>query len=365
MLVMLVRVGSPECSNESFLKALTYFDQRLGAVGKLPLKIRFAGTRYATQWACWGVPLYGFAARLTLHEVRVEKDGPCIVLSDLKGNLPRRKIENVVAVYGIGLDDDAVMGRDAICAALGQRAVLTVVYNTFSDGKPGANGAEDRTRVIVTFARPLEGELLRRLIELGGYQRLCLAIEAQLGLHGTDQSCMEPARCHYLPAYPPNGPREAWLEVFGSELIDGVPMAEAIVAELEAEHATRAERRARRAVMCEGNVPRILARSLKGVLLASLIDDLYGDLVHRAKSNLIELRRCPFAAEHSSGDTHAGECIVYDPDADAGNCFPRVWCHHQTCKGRRVEEFVAKMIAEGDLDAADVFLEPLYRELYF
>lgn len=366
MSVQLVKVGSPECSSARLVKTLQYFDQRLGAVSQVPLKIRYAPGPFASEWPAQETTVAALGTLLTTHVLRAKKEeGWAMVLSDFIG--PNRCKADVIRVHGVGFDDDGVMGRSALCGALSRQPYVVFCHNTYSDGKRVHGEPEDRTRAVVIFSRSVEGELLRRLLACGGYKRLCLEIEARLGLAGTDEKCMEPARLHHLPMFPPCGPREPWFEVYGTQLIDVVPLAEAIVAELEAERATRAERRAQRAVKCEGNVPRVLARSLRGVLLASLIDDQYDELVHRFNNlNPLVLKRCPFADEHGSRTGESDNTLYcFDPALENGFRYPRIRCQHATCSERLTEDFVREMIAHGELDAADVFLNPDYRELYF
>lgn len=338
----------------------------------------------------------------------------------VKGDVDPLSSEGVTAVYGMPLDDDGVIGRDNVnakylaisyaTASDGKSAEL-ILCDAYRRGAaklglplvPNASGIaaylnqhcnhgpayrqvclrttnadtdtpavirekhelyyavtfepQQRTRFLVPYARPIEGELLRQLIDTPhGFKRLGEKVELTvLGTRGTDENCFDPARI----AYGPSGDRPNFqFAVIGPPiLLDVIPLVEEVLAE-----APRRERR-EYAVSSLDVVPTHLASNLRGVALASLISDSYSELVHSDNGlKPLIMKCCPFADEHGSKRGHADNSLYcYDPDQTP---YPVMRCRHQTCAARKTEDFVEAMIAHGDLDRRDVFENAEYRAAY-
>jgi putative DNA primase/helicase len=351
-----------------------------------------------------------------------------VLVGTTAGSLYRRK-ENLERVTGIGLDDDGVIGRQRCATAARKSDVFVIQYSTASDGKNSEHkstsvfaewarrsgvsssptpetaaaflnqnckhgpafknvqiamvGAADgehqftfdpqeRTRTLVPFSRPLEGALLNKLLTLKdasgntGFKVLCLEIEKRvLGTNGCDEACMEPMRVHYAAARREDSPA-SFLQVSGHNLFDPVQIAEEIVRRLEPFHKQRAPN-ARASAGGWDAVPEKLRKSLRGVKLASLMEDQYPELVQAKGSGSAPtiLKACPFAEQHSSKRGEAdNSAYAYDPQPEKGHLFPTVRCRHASCANRKTDDFVSEMIERGELTYEAVFDNPSYRERY-
>lgn len=382
------------------------------ALAQHPVPIMFASGKFASHWYCATV---SYAGLVWLTQQRIPglksdvKDARGIVLSSTRTGTDddegekepwkrRRKKERCERVDGVSLDADAYPTRDMV-----QPTCLVIAYSTSGDGKnseklsrethkgaptPDAVRAcrgeekargyknlrigvgddeltlsfdpQQRTRYLIVFKRPLEGDLLKRLIDRGVYDKFAAAVEKEaLGTTGTDTKCFEPVRVAYL-GIEPQYDAPAYNEVIGpEELFDPVPTAERILAENPPR-----ERKQQTGEIRGGEVPPSLRGNLKGVLLGSIIDDLYPELV-KGSNNIdpLVLKCCPFADEHGSKTGQAdGSAYVYD--ANDEYMYPRVKCHHETCKDRKTEEFVAAMIESGEIEREQVFEDADYRLVY-
>lgn len=338
------------------------------------------------------------AAQLpTLLEQRLiqsRKDVIAYIFMELLGT--RRRKNRIRRIHAVGFDNDGTMVQAAADAALTRSGIFCVTHSTFKDGRTRDGDqvfpAEDRFRTIVPFGHPLEPPLLFERIEhdeiIGGlmglrdrkghtgYRIFSEELAALQGLKGCDEACLDdPARQHYAPGNPSvqarmeHGialDRVPYLKVYPGPLFDPRPLAEKVIARLKAEGAESIVRPALQGVFLDVPVLSGFENSLEGVLLATLIDDQYSDLVASTNNlNPLKLRRCPFADEHHSGRGQSDNCLYcYDPAPDRGYRYPTMRCRHATCRDRRTSDFVAAMIALGDLDAADVYLDRHYREYY-
>ena len=95
-------------------------------------------------------------------------------------------------------------------------------------------------------------------------------------------------------------------------------------------------------------------RRLKGLELASVIAEktyieIRGDKLDEGKVEI----RCPFDDEHSNpGDESDRGFVIWNASAtDSG--YAKAFCCHAHCSHRRTEDFVEKLISDGD------FTEPL------
>ena len=216
---------------------------------------------------------------------------------------------------------------------------------------------QERTRILIIFARPLEGELLCSLLAAkDGYSKFCELLELEvLGLRGTDVKCFDPTRIGYMPS---GASDKYFFAVMGpGSFVDPVPIAEKVVAELPAQPQRTYT------IGSMDAVPQGLKSTLRGVRLASLIADIYPDLVH-SENNLapLTLKRCPFADEHRSKRGQADNTLYcYDPEVSP---YPVMRCRHATCGERDERDFVDAMISQGELDRSTVFDNPDYRDAY-
>ena len=216
---------------------------------------------------------------------------------------------------------------------------------------------QERTRILIIFSRPLEGELLRSLLAAkDGYSKFCELLELEvLGLRGTDVKCFDPTRIGYMPSGVSDN---FFFAVMGpGSFVDPVPIAEKVVAELPAPPQRTST------IGSMDAVPQALKSTLRGVRLASLIAEMYPDLVH-SENNLapLTLKRCPFADEHRSKRGQADNSLYcYDPDISP---YPVMRCRHTTCGERDERDFVEAMISQGELDRSTVFDNPDYRDAY-
>lgn len=367
------------------------------------VRLIFASGKFASHWYESELSV-GALIWLTRQRAKLPKDARGICLSRVRyfyeENRRARKADKCSALYGMSLDADGFPRRDAINATH-----FVIAFSSASDGKStgtlsresykgppvplnvldylgedksrayqrlrvgiSADGSEltlsfepqQRTRYLVIFVRPLEGELLEALIERRLFKEFGRAVEQQvLGVTGTDSSCFEAVRVGYLPIEPKYGV-EPYHELLGPRrLFDPVPLAEQILRDNPPR-----ERKQFNGEVRDSGVPARLKNSLEGVLLASLIAEQFGELVRRENNcEPLVLHRCPFAEEHGSNRGQAdGSAYVYDA---SDTCrFPIMRCHHQTCAGRRTEDFVAEMIAAGEIEHGAVFEDSAYRLRY-
>lgn len=363
----------------------------------------FASGKKASHWYEAELSI-GALIWLTRQRAKLPKDARGICLSRVRyfdgENRRARKADKCSAVHGMSLDADGFPRRDAINATH-----FVIAFSSASDGKStdtlsresykgppvplsvldyvGKDKArgyqnlrvgisaddneltlsfdrQQRTRYLIIFVRPLEGELLEALIEQRLFKEFGRAVEQQvLGITGTDSSCFEAVRVGYLPIEPKYGV-EPYHELLGPRrLFDPIPLAEQILRDNPPR-----ERKQFNSEVRDSDVPARLKNSLEGVLLASLIAEQYDELVRRENNcEPLVLHRCPFAEEHGSNRGQAdGSAYVYDA---SDTCrFPIMRCHHQTCAGRRTEDFVAEMIAAGEIEHEAVFEDSSYRLRY-
>lgn len=371
----------------------------------------FAAGQYSKNWYHGELSLAALSILTSVVATKSPKDARGIVLSEYPSDA--RKKATVVRVNGMMLDADGYPTRDLV-----KPERLVIAYATASDGKcketlslgayeAGAikhglprvptpesvvalKGAEkagserayidthitiegddivmsfrpqQRTRYVIVFERPLEGDLLRALIDApGGFKKFGAAMEREvLGVDGTDVTCFEPVRIGYLPTtMESEAPAEHYHQVLGPPvLFDPVPLAERIVAA----NPPKVRKVHQAEIRADDPIPDHMRDSLEGVLLATLISE-YPELV-RSENNCepLVLNRCPFADYHASKTGEAdGSAYVYD--ATETQRYPVMRCHHASCNGRLTEEFVAAMIEDGDITRADVYEEPNNRLRY-
>jgi hypothetical protein len=339
-----------------------------------------------------------------------QKDLRGISLCKLLGRRRRKAVEldlseGVTAVCGLSLDDDGVIGRNNINAG-----PMVIAFSTASDGKcteivdgpafeafakrseidltptpetmsrylnaglehgaaykdvqldanyiEGSFGpsyrvlfrAQQRTRYLSLFADPVQGQLLRDLIDKpGAFRTFGELVEYEaLGARGTDSACFDPVRVGYLPSG--NHPTPYFSILGHPYLLDAIPLAEKAlqmatvsVAQRRPINTTRQPNRVRSPGKSSGNL------QLRGVRLASLIAEHHRELVrHLNGLKPLVLSCCPFADGHRSDRGKAdGSLYCYDPDISP---FPVMRCHHNSCMDRLTEDFVAAMIEQGLLD---------------
>lgn len=375
-------------------------------IAALRVQIMFASGMFAKHWYEATIS-YGALVWLTQQRIAGPKDrikdarGIVLSVTNFDDEVPwmrRRRKEKCVAINGLSFDADGYPTREMV-----QPTCLLIAYSTSNDGKDSEKLSRDtykgaptpeairhhfgdakarayknlrvgvndeglglsfdkqqRTRYLAAFKRPLEGGLLDQLIERSLFDKFAAAVEEEaLGITGTDTKCFEPVRVAYL-GIEPQYDAPAYNEVIGPhELFDPVPTAERILAENPPR-----ERKEYSGEIRDGEVPPHLRESLKGVLLASLIAEQYEELV-RNENNVdpLVLHRCPFADEHGS-KTGVSDGSAYVYDAGEEYAYPRVKCHHETCKNRKTEEFVAAMIEAGEIEREDVFENADYRLQY-
>lgn len=393
-------------------------DGLLSGVGVPPelaarkVTFNFASGQYSRNWYSAELSLPALVMLTRIVRTGVGKDARGVVLSEYPSG--ERKKAKVERVNGMMLDADGYPTRDLV-----NPSHFVIAYATASDGKceetlsraayaagavkhklapvptaesvlafkaaekPGSERAyrdmrialedqdiimrftpQQRTRYVVIFDRPLEGDILQALIAAPkGFEKFGKALEKEvLGVDGTDVSCFEPVRIGYLPTTKASvEPADYYHALLGPPvLFDPVPLAERIIAANPAK-----QRKVYSAEIREGDpIPAHLKDSLEGVLLATIINEGYPELV-RSENNCepLVLHRCPFADYHSTNPGASdGSAFVFD--ASEANRYPVMRCHHTTCKGRLTEDFVAEMIAAGDLDAAHVYEESNNRLRY-
>lgn len=238
---------------------------------------------------------------------------------------------------------------------------------------------QHRTRALVMFKRPLNADLLRRLRcfkrsdeQLG--QRIG---EQVFGRRGFDRAGFRLVQPAYLPSCimgrtPPAG-FEPWAAVEGCSLFDAVPVAEQLLAELEAAEAARPKPGGTTTQQACSEVPAGLRKSLRGVRLASLIAELHPELLRDQSDqhgsdwtdgNALYLAECPHSDGHSVRRGQAdGTTYVFDPNGTEHE-YPVIKCWHRSCADRTTSEFVEAMIERGWLTRAEVYDNAAYRDIY-
>lgn len=376
------------------------------------VSINFASGKYSKNWFGAELSLSALAVLTRLVRTGVDKDARGLVLSDFPGG--ERKKASVYRVNGMMLDADGYPTRDLI-----KPSNYVIAYATASDGKceerlsrdayaagalkhklapvptaasvlalkaaekPGSERSynnmcisldgddivlrfapQQRTRYVVVFERPVEGDVLQALIAApDGFKKFGHALEREvLGVGGTDVSCFEPVRIGYLPTTTASEePADYYHALLGPPVLyDPVPLAVRIVAENPVK-----QRKVYHAEIRENEaIPERLRGSLEGVLLATLIAEGYPELV-RNENNCepLVLHRCPLADYHAS-NTGAADGSAYVYDASEHCRYPVMRCHHTSCSDRRTEDFVAAMIEAGDLDPSHVYEEANNRLRY-
>ena len=393
-------------------------DGLIGAAG-VPLEladkrvsINFASGKYSKVWFAAELSLSALAVLTRIVRTGVDKDARGLVLSDFPAGA--RKKSAVTRVNGMMLDADGYPTRDLVSPSY-----YVIAYATASDGKceerlsrdayavwaikhklapvptaasvlalkaaekPGSERAytslhisldgddivlryrpQERTRYVVVFDRPLEGDVLQALIAApDGFKKFGAALEREvLGVDGTDVSCFEPVRIGYLPTTTASEePADYYHALLGPPVLyDPVPLAERIIAANPAK-----QRKVYHAEIRENEaIPARLKDSLEGVLLATLIAEGYPELVRNENGcEPLVLHRCPLADYHASKPGEAdGSAYVYDASEQCR--YPVMRCHHTSCNDRRTEDFVAAMIEAGDLDPSHVYEEANNRLRY-
>lgn len=238
-----------------------------------------------------------------------------------------------------------------------------------------------RVRGLTPYSRPIPKPLIKAILaHEKGAERLGRPLEREVySRNGGDPATFKPTQPAFLPSIirgrqPPPGfePRSI---VVGNRLLDPVPFAERVLAELEAERARRPMRAPiTTAKSCDGPVPAPLQQTLRGVRLGAMIATNHPELLHddrdadRDEFNYdhpLHLACCPFADEHGSKRGQAdGSLYIIDPDGGE-YLYPTVKCRHaNTCGSRKLGEFVSALIDSGDVTWGEVYADPAFRDVY-
>lgn len=208
---------------------------------------------------------------------------------------------------------------------------------------------QTRTRTIVPFEEPIEGKLLDELITRGLVKKVCEAIELDIfGVIGHDEKTKTVNAVAFLPT---GTRREFFYHVCGDAyLYDAIATARRVLAENPPR--PKSER--------VSNASWGKVGGLRGLMLATMIEERFPELMRGTKTNPLVLDRCPFADGHSSKRGEAdGSAFVYDADAERTG-YPVVKCHHDSCRDYSTKDFVNEMIRNGDLPA-DIYDDQDYR----
>ena len=229
------------------------------------------------------------------------KDDWGFLLTRFKG--VKRQTEDALEKYGELIDDDGVIGREALISGVMQSDFLVAMYATHSDGKckgiidsaeyanwsaeynfpkrptdktaadflnrrypdgpayrdvevrfegieyqPGSYGfpvtfePQERTRCVIFYKRSLDRFLLDRFKKLpGAYPEFGRRVERQIfGCNGCDELCLKINQFGYLPTKPVDNPAyKPFAGTFGHQLFDPVPVAEAVLAEFKSKSAAK------------------------------------------------------------------------------------------------------------------------------
>lgn len=373
------------------------------------------GAEKATTWDSATMTIAGLFVLLLLRHEDAKKNAYGIALMTLKPGETARQKEKAASWTGTAFDDDnhKALGRAVITKKGGP---LRLCYSTASDGKsadtfpvssytewadgegaPLLRDATDetiarflndgkqgephrrvaverlpsgwpkvskiggeyhahynmepqtRTRTVVPFAAPIAGELLDKLIERGLVKKVCEAIERDIfGVIGHDEKTKTINAVAFLPT---GNRREFFYQVCGDAyLYDAVAAARRVLAE----NPPRPKR------VHVPATPSAKAGGLRGLLLATMIEERFPELMRGTKITPLVLDRCPFADGHSSKRGQAdGTAFVYDADPERTG-YPVVKCHHDSCSGYSTKDFVNEMIRNGDLPA-DIYDDQDYR----
>ncbi len=372
--------------------------------------VSFGSGKRALHWFPAEIT-FGSLAFLCAHVCRnAEKERRGLVLSRFHGLLRRKQLidsEGVAAVYGMSLDDDGVIGRSNITPG-----PVVIAFSTANDGKSqdvvdreafeffaqrsalsptptpdtmslylnhglehgpafrnvaldgvGAESAstyrvffepQQRTRYLVLFDKPLEGQLLAALLASpSAYKAFGKLVEFEaLGARGTDSACFDPVRVGYLPSG--MNPAPYFSILGGHYFLDPIPLAETALQASQSVTAPRSRTvRPQEQILVRNEKQATYSGKLrlKGLRLASLIAEHHPELVYRRiQLKPLHLSLCPFAKEHRSNRGKAdGSLYCYDPDPEFSD-YPKMKCRHQTCADRLTEDFVEALIEQGSLD---------------
>jgi hypothetical protein len=374
----------------------------------------------AEQSIFWSPTLLSFGAFAAVCHARVEtakKTDYAVAFMTLKGIGPpkerqKRGKNNARSWTGIQLDDDNhnKLGRDAITKAGGP---LRITYSTASDGKEadsfplsaysGPNlppifqatdadvqtflnskkdgepyrdvrvdrfpsgiphitqGEENsfvhftmqpqtRSRTIIPFKKPIEGELLEEILSRNLDKKICEAIEFEIfGVIAHDEKTKTVNAAAFLPT---GNRREFFFQLCGDDYyLDAIAIAQRVLAENPPRAKSSSPPRT------EGG----LVGGLRGLLLATFIEEQADELQLGSKTCPLVLKRCPFADEHGSRRGQAdGSAYVFDADPEMNGGYAVVKCQHNSCRNRTTQEFVNEMIAASDLPS-DIYNNTEYR----
>lgn len=207
-----------------------------------------------------------------------------------------------------------------------------------------------RSRSVVLFAEPIDGDLLRELISRGLVKKV--AEEIEWDIYRVIAHDAKTKRVNAV-AFLASGDRvEYRFKLCGKpSLYDAIGAAKRVI-----EANPIRERPARIAVPTGG-----YGGGLHGLLLATLIEEQCPELMVSGTCSPIRLRCCPFADGHGTRRGQAdGSAYVYDADPERNNGYPYVNCHHDSCSGYSTKDFVNEMIRNGDLPS-DVYQDQEYR----
>ncbi len=383
---------------------------------RLPMLVAGGNAQNANDWAATQPTIGAFAWLTSIPCKNVNKHARGATLCIITEG--KRRKANCIAVTGFAMDDDGVLGRAVIDKALSRPgAPIVIAYATANDGKSSdlvpvhgfkhyadrkeldceptdenvarflnkkgiayrnvrleryEDGTpklaldekdvphfvahfdpQERTRLFIPFLNRIEGENLERLKESpSNYVAAAMACELDiLGVNGCDTSTLQPVAIGYLPS---GDKPNRFFKVYGSELYDPTPTIERVVAVLP--------KREKKALKVGGVIRPQDMGTLKGVMLASLLSEQFPELCRNKSDSPTVLHRCPFADEHNSKRGQAdGSAFIYNPDPDNGTAYPTFRCHHDSCDHYRTEDFVAALIAGGEIDAESIYQNADYR----
>jgi hypothetical protein len=209
---------------------------------------------------------------------------------------------------------------------------------------------QTRSRTIIPFKGPIEGELLEEILSRNLDKKICEAIELGIfGIVAHDEKTKTVNAAAFLPT---GNRREFFFQLCGDDYyLDAIAVAQRVIAE----NPPRAKTSPR--PHTEG----ASSGGLHGLLLATFIEEQADELRLGSKTCPLVLKRCPFADEHGSRRGQAdGSAFVFDADTEMNGGYAVVKCQHDSCCDRTTREFVNEMIASGDLPS-DIYSNTEYR----
>lgn len=374
------------------------------------------GAQMADAWAGASLTVLGLFALCAWRDESGRKDDRGIAMMTTKQNHGPRQKGNVASWTGIGLDDDnhSALGRQVLGRKDGP---LRCCFGTASDGKHEGHfsaaqyrnwqqqvGAEplgkaadgdieqflnhskqgnphrgvtlarttggypnlikingehharftmvpqERSRTIVVFDEPIEGDLLKEIISRGLEKLVCEEIEKDIfGVVAHDTMTKTVNAVAYLPS---GRLAKHYFEVCGKPyLYDAVAAARRVLAANP-----RREKPKQSAFSPTSGV----SGGLRGLLLATLIEERFPELMRGTKTSPLVLHCCPFADGHSTRRGQKdGSAFVFDGDTE-GHDYAHIGCKHESCSGYSTKDFVNEMIRNGDLPA-DIYQDQDYR----